>query len=253
VSEPVRRVSAFAAGAVSSPEVPGAITWLVSRAGHLARGDVRPEEPLGHLDARTRVGGFATAVFEDSSTAVLEDVEDELFRFTRTLESVPSLRTALSNRDLTLQSRHGIVDDLLAGKVQPVTLALVNYAIDGGRPRDVVGTLDFLVEETARARGWRVARVRAGQPVDDTERRELSDALSRLAGSPVEVQVTVDPELLSGVLVRVGDLQIDSTARGRLDALREHLFTVGWETPAYSRPDEPDHPTGPQSDAEGAR
>ena len=62
------------------------------------------------------------------------------------------------------------MDQLLDGKVRPATLALVRYAIVGGRARDIVGTLDFLVEQTARARGWRVARVRAGQPVDDAER-----------------------------------------------------------------------------------
>lgn len=262
VSDAVRRVSVFAGGAVSAPEVPVAIGWLCVRAAQLAEGDVRPEPPLGLMAARRRVAGFATAVFEELPTDELEDVEDELFRLTRTVEGMPALRHALGDRDLPLDARHGIVDDLIGAKVRPATLALVHYAIEGGRARDIVGTLDFLVEQTAAARGWRVARVLAGQPVDDDERRELSAALTRLAGSPVELQVTVDPHLLSGVLVRVGDLQVDSTARGRLDALREHLLTGTWDQASYSRPDPDDHstevhgtedhPNGP-SDAEGAR
>jgi F-type H+-transporting ATPase subunit delta len=165
---------------------------------------------------------------------------------------MPALRHALGDRDLPVDARHGIVADLLGGKVRPATLSLVRYAIEGGRARDIVGTLDFLVEQTAAARGWRVARVRAGQPVDEAERRELSQALTRLAGSPVELQITVDPHLLSGVLVRVGDLQVDSTARGRLDALREHLLSGGWDEASYARPDAGDEPNGPP-DPEGAR
>ncbi len=262
VSDAVRRVSVFAAGAVSAPEVPVAIGWLCVRAAQLAEGDVRPEPPLGLMAARTRVAGFATAVFEALPTGELEDVEDELFRFTRTVEGMPALRHALGDRDLPVDARHGIVEDLIGGKVRPATLALVRYTIEGGRARDIVGTLDFLVEQTAAARGWRVARVRAGQPVDEDERRDLSRALTRLAGAPVELQVTVDPHLLSGVLVRIGDLQVDSTARGRLEALREHLLVGSWAQATYGAhggeaPDDqhPDdhHPNDPQSDAEGAR
>jgi len=65
------------------------------------------------------------------------------------------------------------------------------------------------VEQTAEARGWRIARVRSGQDVDQSERTKLEDILSRLAGSPVELQVTVDPALLAGVNVQIGDLQLD--------------------------------------------
>jgi F-type H+-transporting ATPase subunit delta len=233
VSEPVRRVAVYAAGAVTAPEVPVALNWLSTRAALLADGIDRPDPVLGLSASRTRVAGFAAAVYEDVSTDDLENIEDELFRFARMVEANPPLRQALGDRDLPVAARQGVVDDLLADRVRPATLALVHYAIAGGRARDIVGTLDFLVEETARARGWRVARVRAGQPVDAAERERLSQSLSRLAGSPVELQVTVDPDLLSGVLVRVGDLQVDATARGRLDALREHLHNATWDTPTY--------------------
>jgi F-type H+-transporting ATPase subunit delta len=243
VSDPARRAAVYAAGAVAAPEVPVALGWLSNRAAQLADGDDRPEPVLGLSASRTRVAGFAAAVFEDLSASELEDVEDELFRFARMVEATPALRQALGDRDLPVAARQGVVDDLLGDRVRPATLALVRYAIAGGRARDIVGTLDFLVEETARARGWRVARVRAGQPVDDAERERLSQSLSRLAGSPVELQVTVDPDLLSGVLVRVGDLQVDATARGRLDALREHLHNATWDTPTY----------GNDSDEQGAR
>jgi F-type H+-transporting ATPase subunit delta len=233
VSDPARRTAVYAAGAVTAPEVPTALTWLSTRAAQMADGDIRPEPVLGLIASRTRVAGFATAIFEDLPTGDLENVEDELFRFARTVEANPPLRQALGDRDVPVQARQAVVDQLLGDRVAPATLALVRYAIAGGRARDIVGTLDFLVEETARARGWRVARVLAGQPVDADERDRLSQSLTRLAGSPVELQVTVDPQLLSGVLVRVGDLQVDATARGRLDALREHLHNATWDTPTY--------------------
>jgi F-type H+-transporting ATPase subunit delta len=245
VSAPARRVSSFAAGAVPAQDVPAAIGWLAVRVRHAAEGRPGDEPSLGHLAARERVGGFATATFEDLPTDTLDEVEDELFRFARTVESMPALRSALSNVDLPLPSRTGIVDQLLDGKVQPATLRLVRYTLAGGRLRDLLGTLDYLVERTAAARGWRVARIRAGREVDAEQRSRLSESLSGVAGAPVELQVSVDPSLLSGVLVEVGDLRVDATARGRLDHLREHLLTRGWEG-SLAEPE-------PGTDEEGAR
>ena len=106
----------------------------------------------------------------------------------------------------------------------------------GGRARDIVGTLDFLVELTAQARGWRIARVQSAAPIiDDAQRTELTDSLGTLAGAPVELQVEVDESLLSGALIRIGDLQVDATARGRIDALREHFTPSGWEPAGFGR------------------
>jgi F-type H+-transporting ATPase subunit delta len=105
----------------------------------------------------------------------------------------------------------------------------VRYVVAGGRARDIVGTLDWLVEQTAAARGWRIARVRAAAPVEDEQRTSLSQTLATLAGSPVELQVVLDPSLLSGAVIQIGDLQVDATARGRLNALREHLTSGGWD------------------------
>ena len=99
-----------------------------------------------------------------------------------------------------MAARQGLVTQLLEGKVPASTLALARYAVAGGRARDFVGTLDFLVEQTALARGWRIARVRAAAPIDEAQRTELTDSLGSLAGAPVELEVEVDESLLSGAL-----------------------------------------------------
>lgn len=235
VDDRVRRTAAFAAGQVAAPEVPVALSWLANGARILSEGDGVLEPSLGHLDARARVGGFAVAIFEELPTAALDEVEDELFRFARTVADTPSLRSALTDRELPVTVRQGVVDDLLGGKVLPATLRLVNFAVLAGRPRDLVGTLDFLVEETARARGWRVARVRAAQPVEGAERERLAQSLTHYTGLPVELQVTVDPTLLAGVVVEIGDLRLDASARNRLERLRERLVSPGWEDQGFGR------------------
>jgi F-type H+-transporting ATPase subunit delta len=228
VSDDARRLAAFACGVVPAQEVVSALAWLANRMRHLSEG--QDDEPgLSLTQSRQRVAGFATALYEDMTSADLESLEDDLFRFARIVAATPGLRRALTDRDLAVTAREGVVTQLLEGKVPATTLELARYVVAGGRARDFVGTLDFLVEQTAQARGWRIARVRAAAPIDDAQRSELTDSLGALAGAPVELQVEVDESLLSGALIRIGDLQVDATARGRIDALREHFMPSRWE------------------------
>lgn len=235
VSAEARRVAAYACGAVSAPEVVAALAWLATRMRHLAEG--QDDEPSLSLTAsRQRVGGYATAVHEDMSNQELDSLEDDLFRFARIVAATPQLRSALTDRDLAVEARQGLVSQLLEGKIPAATLGLVRYVVAGGRARDVVRTLDFLVEITARARGWRIARVTAAAPIEDRQRDALTQSLGALAGAPVELQVEVDESLLSGARIEIGDLQVDATARGRLEALREHLTpSAGWEPSGFGR------------------
>jgi F-type H+-transporting ATPase subunit delta len=235
VSADARRVAAFACGVVAAQEVAPALGWLALRMRHLSEG--QDDEPsLSLLAARQRVGGYATAVHEDMSMQELESLEDALFRFARIVAATPQLRGALTDRDIAVPARQGLVSQLLEEKVSAATLGLVLYVVAGGRARDFVGTIDHLVELTAQARGWRIAHVTAAAPIDDAQRGELSDSLGSLTGAPVELQVEVDESLLSGARIVIGDLQVDATARGRLDALREHLVPSGsWEPSGFSR------------------
>jgi len=241
VRSEVARLVHQAVSVVPAGELVASFRWMATR---LTQAAVRPgpeaavpdEEILGRLGSRNRVSGYAAAVFEGCTVAELEEIEDQLFRFARTVESNRRLRLALGDRDLPVAVRQEVITDLLAGKALPATVRIATYAARGGRARDIVATLDTLVEDAARARGWRVARVAAAADVDDAQQRDLGDALARLAGNPVDLHLTVDPGLLGGVVVQVGDLLVDSSTRHRLDELKEHLLA---SEEAYRMPGTP--------------
>jgi F-type H+-transporting ATPase subunit delta len=229
----VSRLVHQAVTVVPASEVEASFHWLASQVAIAAeRGpaqgdgtDDSDDQPvLGRLGSRNRVSGYAAAVFETVTTPELEEIEDQLFRFARTVESNRALRSALGDRDLPVSLRQEVISDLLGDRVLPATGRLAAYAVRGGRARDIVPTLDALVEDAARARGWRVARVQSADRVDDAQRESLGQALGRLTGGPVELQVTINPQLLGGVVVQVGDLLVDGTARHRLNELKEHVL-----------------------------
>ena len=91
----------------------------------------------------------------------------------------------------------------------------------GGRPRDVVGTLDYLVDYVAQSRDWRVARVHTARELNADVQHELVDSLHAITGKDVELQIADEPSLLGGVLVEIGDLRLDASTKGRLGALHD--------------------------------
>ncbi len=125
----VRRLVHQAVTVVPAAEVVNSFHWLANRvqadAARHGDGAEAPEavteaEPLlGRLGSRHRVSGYAAAVLETMPTGELEDVEDELFRFARTVEANPALRRALGDRDLPADLRQAVLADLLGGPRPP--------------------------------------------------------------------------------------------------------------------------------------
>lgn len=171
-----------------------------------------------------RVDGYATAMFEVARVeGSLDEVEDELFRFARTLEGNDQLRSVLTDDAVPAERRRGVVGDLLGERASPVTANLVSLVVGAGRARELPAIIDRLVQRAAAEHDKVVAEVRSAVALDDDQRERLAEALGRATGKSVEVKVVVDPAVLGGLVARVGDTVIDGTVRTRLDQLRETI------------------------------
>lgn len=223
VGPEARSLAVYAAQVAPAQDVAINLAEL-SRLAHLRREDRLSLEPLGHTASRQRVGGYADALLEGLGAEEYPTVEHELFSWARAIEANRELRRLLQDRDAPVEVRAGATSSLLAGRVHPVALRLAVFVVEGGRARDVIGALDYLVDYVARARDWRVARVHTARPLDESAASELAVSLADLTGRDVEVQVAEEPDLLGGILVEVGDLRLDATTRGRLADLRDQVM-----------------------------
>lgn len=152
----------------------------------------------------------------------LESVNEELFGFGRTVAGDPQLRDAIENRNAPLELRERLVDQLLVGKVGGGTVRLAKRALKA-RERNVALTLESYLELGAELANRTIAKVTAAQPLDAEQAHRLQVALLKLAGRPVELQVRVDPRVLGGLRVQIGDQVIEGTVSGRLDEARRQI------------------------------
>jgi F-type H+-transporting ATPase subunit delta len=171
------------------------------------------------VDPRTLA--YAEALFGVArSEGHLGEVEDELFRFARTLEASDELRTTLTDAALPVSRRQQIVEDLLGGKANPVTTSLLSMVVGTGRSRDLPAIVDELVRISAAEGNKEVAEVRSAVALTDDQRSRLAEALGKATGKQVEVKVIIDPSVLGGLVAQVGDTVIDGSVRARLDQLK---------------------------------
>ncbi|WP_018639312.1 F0F1 ATP synthase subunit delta [Parafrankia elaeagni] len=160
---------------------------------------------------------------EAEAADVLDEVEDELFRFGRILGQNPQLSLALTDPAAPASAKVALVDRLLSGRAHPVTVRLAQQTTADPSQGDIERRLESLSRIAAARRGRVVAVVRTATMLDDDQTARLKAAISRFFGRQIQLQIDLDPSVLGGLSVRVGDEVVDGTVLRRLAAARRGL------------------------------
>jgi len=176
--------------------------------------------PADLVDAADELA--AQALFAGAEHAgALDEVEDELFRFARILDREPALRSALTDPSLPAERKVELLDALLDDRVQDATRVLVRELALHPRGRTIDRGLEDYARLAAARRERLVARVRTVVPLTDAQQTRLASALADRLGHDVHLNVELDPDLIGGVTVRVGDILFDGSVSHRLALARQ--------------------------------
>lgn len=174
------------------------------------------------LDAVEELGNVvAFCAAENDGT--LDRVEEELFRFGRAVEANPSLQMTLTDPALTSAGKAAVVKDLVSATAAPATTAVLVHVAANLRGRRVDAAIDALSTLAAAQRERIVAQVRVAVDLDAAQRERMARALARLAGREVRLNIAIDPSVVGGASVRIGDDVIDGTMLTRLTQARRTL------------------------------
>ena len=152
-----------------------------------------------------------------------DQVEEELFRFERTVSGNPALRDAFADRQRTGADKSGLVRTLLEGRVEPETLTLATRAAAHPRGLRYERALESYLQTAASVRGQLTATVTSAVELTPAQRERLVATLTRMYGRPVTLGAVVDPQVVGGIRVQVGDEVIDGTIARRIDEVRRNL------------------------------
>jgi ATP synthase F1 delta subunit/ATP synthase F0 subunit b len=154
----------------------------------------------------------------------VDEVEDQLFRFGRVLDAEPRLAALLGDDTTPTEGRIALLNKVLDGSgVSGTAAALLSQTIELLRGERADEAVIDLAELAVSRRGEVVAHVTAASELSDAQRDRLTEVLTRIYGHPVSVQLHVDPELLGGLSIAVGDEVIDGSIASRLAAAQTQL------------------------------
>ncbi|GAA1663219.1 ATP synthase subunit delta [Citricoccus zhacaiensis] len=149
-------------------------------------------------------------------------LSDELLSFNRAVQESHDLQRALTDPQAPASAKGNLAERLLGSGSAEAKL-LVRQAVEaprGHKPVDLIrGFVDTVAE---RQRLW-IAEVTVARPLAPAQQERLAAALKRLFGRDLKLDVAVDPELVGGIRVQVGDDVVDSSLQSRLHDLQRKM------------------------------
>lgn len=174
---------------------------------------------------RRIVRRYAAALFAAASKAdSVDKVESDLGLVGLTLNASPALWEAITSPVVPAANKRSILQDIFKDKVTDVTLSYLMLLVDKRREEAALQTEEEFVLLANEARGIVHAEATTALPLDEAQQAQLVAKLSATTGKQIRLKCKIDPSIIAGVLVRIGDRVIDGSVKGQLEALREQLL-----------------------------
>jgi len=170
---------------------------------------------------------YAEAFFSIAQKAnKLDDYQQELEMIVKTIDEVENLKEYFAHLLIPAKEKKKLASKIFADKVSEMTLNFLLMIIDKRRETYIGLIVEEYKEMADASRNITKAEFIAAQEVPEEEVKSLAEKLSASTGKVVQLKPKVDPSLIGGVKIRIGDQIIDGTVAKKLEMLKEKLKQV---------------------------
>jgi len=168
--------------------------------------------------------GYARALFEMShAEGVVDRVQGELFRLRELLKANPTLLEFLKDPNVKHEGKRHALSELLQGRIHPIPLNTLLALSDQDRAGRLLSIIEEFDAVASAARQKVTGEVTTAIRLDDAALARLAAELSRLTGKNVQLFQKIDPTILGGAVIKVGEQIIDASLRRKLDQIHAKL------------------------------
>ena len=167
---------------------------------------------------------YAQALTQEAQKAgSLDAVDADVALLAETLSGSRDLRNALTSPVIPQAKKTAVLDRLFGDKVSDLSRRFLGLLVDKQRDGQIPEILDAYRQLRDERTGTVGATVRTARPLSAEEADRLKAALEARSGKTVRMDLRVDPSLIGGLVVRVGDVVYDRSVKHQLDSLRGQL------------------------------
>jgi F-type H+-transporting ATPase subunit delta len=169
---------------------------------------------------------YARALFDlAQEKGVLEQVAGELELVAKIIETDGYLRAVMNDVLISPTQKHNLVEKVFGGKVSALVLNFLFLVVRKRREANIPEMSRAFQDLANEARGVVEVEVRSAIELPEETVKALEGKLVAKLGKRVKFQTQVAPELIGGLVVRVGDTLMDGSIRTRLRRMRERLVS----------------------------
>ncbi len=168
---------------------------------------------------------YATALADlATEQKLLGTVAEDLGQFAELLQSAPNLRLLLTSPTAPMQEKHTALETFFKHAAPAkITANFLKLLVDKRR-MEFIEAIIVAYHKVMEARSGRITvEVQMTGPLDKTHSEELQNALAKLTGKQVSLKSSIEPNLLGGIVVRIGSLMMDYSVRNHLNRLKAQM------------------------------
>jgi len=139
----------------------------------------------------------------------------------------PDVEPVVHSPAVPVAQRQAVVAALLESRIRPGALRLVQLMVGRGRSHMLPRVSEDYTRQLNAHRGVVMATVTSAVPLTHDETAAIRSRVEAMAGASVDLREAVDPGLIGGLTIQVGDRLLDASIRGRLERLRDQLHAGG--------------------------
>lgn len=168
---------------------------------------------------------YAQAFFAIAQEKQMVDkLEAELKSVVDTINAHAELKKVLDHQLISAEEKREILTNLFSGEISELSMNLISVVADKNRAPYIPAIYDEFVSYANALRNMAEAEVKVAFELSESELETIKNRLSAATGKTIRLQSNVDPSLIGGVMVRIGDKVIDGSIAGRLTRLKSSLL-----------------------------
>jgi F-type H+-transporting ATPase subunit delta len=166
---------------------------------------------------------YSRAIFQSAvGKKILDKVYQDMI-FISEICKAPETLEFLQSPVISPSKKQAIFHKMFEGNVEKITISLIDLTVKNGRESFIPAIARNFIHETKKYRGITESVLTTAVKVDDNVRKQITDLISGIFKTTVELKETVDPEIIGGFILQIDDNYIDASIKNKLRKIKKEL------------------------------
>jgi|LGVF01.1.fsa_nt_gb F-type H+-transporting ATPase subunit delta len=170
---------------------------------------------------------YSQALFEFAlESDSLDNISEEFKFVVNSFNTYGDFFELFKSPKISIDERKNIINEVFQEKISAEMLNFLFVVLDKRRANEIINVNKEFNKLVDEYKGIAQAFVKSAIELDEDEKKELISELSKLTGKEIRLKTAIDPDVIGGVYIKIGDKVIDGSVRNKLNVIKEELKQI---------------------------